>query len=265
MSDRPPLQIGYVLSQESITVADTQSLHYEILCSVVQQLWIVGLYAVLVAAGLRRLTVGPGDVRRAGQRHRDPPRLLRLAEADRRRLPARGAGAGDLAALGGSGGAIWRVGALLGALLGARHARPRRQHLRDHPDRPHRRLPRHAELALDRRRGGGRARDDGLLVGLPEVRRPARRPPVKWHLGGVTEIDDRGTLESIVDSYREAGLGGAIDNKWNNVEDIVGIARFNEDIERHRRRDRAKATLESVVSDPALSRSSSCCRCWACS
>ena len=32
MSDRPPLQIGYVLSQESITVADTQSLHYEILC-----------------------------------------------------------------------------------------------------------------------------------------------------------------------------------------------------------------------------------------
>ena len=43
MSDRPPLQIGYVLSQESITVADTETLHYEILCSVVQQLWIVGL------------------------------------------------------------------------------------------------------------------------------------------------------------------------------------------------------------------------------
>ena len=25
---------------------------------------------------------------------------------------------------------------------------------------------------------------------------------IKWHLGGVTEIDDRGSLETIVDSYR---------------------------------------------------------------
>jgi len=53
---------------------------------------------------------------------------------------------------------------------------------------------------------------------------------VKWHLGGVTEIDNRGSLETIVDSYREAGLSGAIENKWNNVEDITGIARFNEDV-----------------------------------
>src|SRR5690242_11215945 len=58
MSDRPPLQVGYVLSQESITVADTQDLHYEILSSVVQQLWIIGLWAVLVAARARRLTIG---------------------------------------------------------------------------------------------------------------------------------------------------------------------------------------------------------------
>ena len=176
MSDRPPLQIGYVLSQESITVADTQSLHYEILCSVVQQLWIVGLYAVLVAASLRRLTVG----------------LVMFAAlaSDVAILygfyvwPKLIAAAFLLAAL-----ALvisprwtqwrrdWRIGALLGALLGARHARPRGQHLRDHPGRPDRRLPRHPELALDRRRRGGRLRDDGLLVGLPEVRRPARQPP----------------------------------------------------------------------------------------
>jgi MFS family permease len=53
---------------------------------------------------------------------------------------------------------------------------------------------------------------------------------VKWHLAGVTEIDKRGSLETIVDSYREAGLSGALENKWNNLKDITGIARFNEDV-----------------------------------
>jgi 4-amino-4-deoxy-L-arabinose transferase-like glycosyltransferase len=53
---------------------------------------------------------------------------------------------------------------------------------------------------------------------------------IKWHLAGVTEIDNRGSLETIVDSYREAGLSGALQNKWNNVEDITGIARVDEDV-----------------------------------
>ncbi len=53
---------------------------------------------------------------------------------------------------------------------------------------------------------------------------------VKWHLAGVTEIDERGSLETIVDSYSDAGLDGSLENKWNNVEDITGIARFDEDV-----------------------------------
>src|SRR5262249_6811041 len=42
---------------------------------------------------------------------------------------------------------------------------------------------------------------------------------IKWHLAGVEKIDPRGSLETIEDSYREAGLSGTLHNKWNNVED----------------------------------------------
>ena len=69
---------------------------------------------------------------------------------------------------------------------------------------------------------------------------------IKWHLAGVTEIDDRGSLETIVDSYREAGLAGTLENKWNNVEDITGIARAR----RHRERRRFAGegeTTEAIV------------------
>jgi hypothetical protein len=45
---------------------------------------------------------------------------------------------------------------------------------------------------------------------------------MKWTLAGVVEIDDRGTLEAISDSYGEIGLGGAIDNKVENLKTISG-------------------------------------------
>ncbi len=47
---------------------------------------------------------------------------------------------------------------------------------------------------------------------------------IKWHLAGVAGIDQRGSLETIVDRYRNAGFGRIVDNKWNNVEHITGIA-----------------------------------------
>jgi hypothetical protein len=46
---------------------------------------------------------------------------------------------------------------------------------------------------------------------------------VKWQLGGVAEITDKGVLSTIVDGYREEGLGGTLHNKWENIEAIVGI------------------------------------------
>lgn len=54
-SDRPPLQIGYVLSQRPFGW-DRHGLHYQLLGVALQQLWIVGLYALLDAAGLGRIT-----------------------------------------------------------------------------------------------------------------------------------------------------------------------------------------------------------------
>ena len=229
MSDRPPLQIGYVLSQESITVADTQSLHYEILSSVVQQLWIVGLYAVLVAANLRRLTVG----------------LVMFAAlaSDVAILygfyvwPKLIAAAFLLAAL-----ALvisprwtqwrrdWRIGALLGALLALgmlAHGASIYGIIPVVLIAAYRGIPSWRWIAAAAVVGF-------VMMGSWSAYQKYDDPPgnrlIKWHLGGVTKIDDRGSLETIVDSYREAGIGGTIDNKLNNVGDITGIAKA-EDIE----------------------------------
>jgi len=45
---------------------------------------------------------------------------------------------------------------------------------------------------------------------------------VKWGLAGVTDIDDRGTGEAVVDAYREAGLGGMLENKLRNFLTMAG-------------------------------------------
>jgi hypothetical protein len=44
----------------------------------------------------------------------------------------------------------------------------------------------------------------------------------KWMLAGVPEIDDRGASEAIADSYREAGLDGALHNKAENFVTMAG-------------------------------------------
>jgi hypothetical protein len=229
MSDRPPLQVGYVLSQESITVADTQILHYEILCSVVQQLWIIGLWALLVAGRARRLTMG----------------LAMLAALVSDIAITNGfyvwpkliAASFLLAALAlvisprwSEWGRSWRHGALLGALLGLA--------MMAHGASVYGLIPIviiGAFRGIPSRGWIGAAAVVGIvMMGSWSAYQRYDDPPgnrlVKWHLAGVTEIDNRGSLEAIVDSYREAGLSGALENKWNNVEDIIGIARFNEDV-----------------------------------
>lgn len=228
MSDRPPLQIGYVLSQESITVADTKSLHYEILSSVVQQLWIVGLWAVLVAARLRRLTMAlamfaalASDIAITNGFYVWPKLIaaafllaaLALVISPRWEQWRRD----------------WRIGALLGALLALG--------MLAHGASIYGLLPL-AVIAAYRGLPSWRWIGIAALVGFVMMGSwsayqryddPPGNRLVKWHLAGVTEIDGRGSLETIVDSYREAGLGGALGNKWNNIEDITGIARFDED------------------------------------
>lgn len=76
-SNGPPLQVGYMLSQRGF-IWDSHTLIYQILGVVLQRLWIVGLWAVLLAARVGRVT-SAGDRHGAGQRRRDSQRVLRLA------------------------------------------------------------------------------------------------------------------------------------------------------------------------------------------
>ncbi|MDQ3724837.1 MAG: hypothetical protein M3335_02920, partial [Actinomycetota bacterium] len=54
-SDRPPLQIGYLLAQRPFAFFG-EGLNYQVLGVVLQQLWIVGLWALLLAARVGRQT-----------------------------------------------------------------------------------------------------------------------------------------------------------------------------------------------------------------
>ena len=60
---------------------------------------------------------------------------------------------------------------------------------------------------------------------------------IKWTLAGVVEIDDRGTGETIVDAYGEAGLGGTLHNKARELRRrSSAAARWPNTSKRRRRR-----------------------------
>jgi hypothetical protein len=213
-SDRPPLQIGYALSQRPFGW-DGAGLHYEVLGVVVQSLWVLGLWALLCAAGLRARTRG----------------LVALAAivSDVAILhgffvwPKLIAAAFLLAALALVLCEDWpRLrreplgGALFAALIGLA--------MLAHGSSAFFAIPLVA-VALWARPSWkwiGTAAAFGLvLLGSWSAYQRYADPPgdrlVKWQLGGSLEIDDRGALETIVDSYREEGAGGTLDNKWGNV------------------------------------------------
>lgn len=217
-SDRPPLQIGYALFERPFGW-DAAGLHYQVLGVVVQQLWVLGMWALLCAAGLRQRTRG----------------LVALAAI-----------VSDIAIL--HGFFVWpkliaaafllaglalvlcddwprlrRVplgGALLAALIGLA--------MLAHGSSAFFALPL-VVLALWQRPSWswiGTALAVGIvLLGSWSAYQRYADPPgdrlVKWQLGGSLEIDERGALETIVDSYREEGVGGTLDNKWRNVTTLV--------------------------------------------
>lgn len=219
-SDRPPLQVGYVLAQRPFGWDDA-GLHYQVLGVVVQQLWIVGMWALLCATRIRPLARG---------------------------LAIFAAMVSDIAIL--HGFFVWpkliAAAFLLGALamvLSEDWPRLRRS--------PHAAVLFASLCALAMLAHGASAFGIvplliiGALRGLPGLRwlgiaalvgiallgpwsayQRFADPPgdrlLKWQLGGSLAIDDRGALETIVDGYRETGLGGALENKWSNVSRIVG-------------------------------------------
>lgn len=219
-SDRPPLQVGYVLSQRGFGW-DDHGLHTQVLGVVLQQLWIVGLWALLVAArvgrvtrGLVVLTVLVSDLALVNGFFIWPkllPAAFLLA-------------AGALVAT-----PLWdavrrdRRGAiLLAVLLGLA--------LLGHGSSAFAVVPL-AALALVRGLPDWRWIAVGAAVGLAlllpwSAYQKYGEPPgnrlTKWMLGGVYALDDRSTGETVVDGYREAGLSGTVENKLRNVGTIVG-------------------------------------------
>jgi hypothetical protein len=219
-SDRPPLQIGYVLVQRPFDW-DTTGLHYQVLGVVLQQLWIVGLWALLLAARVSRTTraLTMGTVLVSGLAIVNGfyvwpkllPAALLLAAAAMVLTPLWE----ELR------GSLWAA-ALFAALCGLA--------MLAHGASVFGVVP---LLAIAAWRGlpGWRWLGVATLVGIVALApwsayQKYGDPPgnrlLKWQIGGVVEIDDRGTGEAIADTYGEIGFGGALDYKLDNFKTMVG-------------------------------------------
>jgi hypothetical protein len=219
-SDRPPLQIGFVLAQRPFGIGG-EAVNYQVLGVVLQQLWIIGLYALLAAARLDRLTRGLvliavllSSLTIVNGFYVWPkllPAAMLLAAAALVLTPLweelranRWAAAliGVLVALAmmGHGSSVFGVIPL--ALVAALRGMPSWRWI-------------------------GVAALVAIVVMAPwSAYQKYGQPPgdrlLKYSLAGVPEIDERGAMETIVDSYREVGLGGAIHNKGQNFVTMVG-------------------------------------------
>lgn len=219
-SDRPPLQVGYVLAQRPFAIGGAE-INYQVLGVILQQLWVVGLWALLLAARVRPLTRGLAvfavllsDLAIVNGFFVWPkmlPGALVLALAAlvltplwdevRGSLPA-AVLAGALAALAmlGHGSAVFGIAPLAVVALW-------------------RGLPSPRWIGVG-------AAVAAVLMGSWSAYQKWEDPPgnrvVKWMLAGVLEIDERGLLEAVRDSYREAGLDGTLRYKEENFRMMIG-------------------------------------------
>lgn len=233
LSDRPPLQAGFALLQRPFGW-DFELLNYQLLGVVLQQLWIVGLWALLVASQIGRVTraLAMITVLVSGLAILNGffvwpkllPAALLLAVAAlvatplwadlRRNLWA----AALIAAL--CGLALLAHGASVFGIVAL------------------------AAVAVYRGLPGWRWLGVGVAVGIAlmapwSAYQKFEDPPgnrlVKWTLAGVAEVDDRGVVETVIDAYGEAGLDGTFENKkqsfitmtnfeavGNTLRDVIG-------------------------------------------
>jgi len=228
-SDRPPLQTGYVLSQR-IFGWDETGLHYQVLGVALQQLWIVGLWALLAAARVSRTTraltvitvlvsslailngffVWPKMLPAAMLLPAAALLLTPLWTELRHR--------------------VW-VGALVAALFGLA--------MLGHGSSVFGILPLAVIAALRGLpdwRWVGIAVATGLLLLVPwSAYQRYEDPPgnrlLKWQIAGVEQVDNRGFGEALADSYREVGIGGTVRNKLDNLAAIIGDGAFADSVD----------------------------------
>ncbi|HET7506806.1 MAG TPA: hypothetical protein VFJ53_00460, partial [Solirubrobacterales bacterium] len=228
-SDRPPLQVGYALFERTFGW-DESGLHYEVMGVVLQQLWIVGLWALLLAAGVGRVTraLVVGTVLVSGLA------ILNGFFVWPKLLPA----AMLLAAAALVLTPLWEdvrkrlwAAALVAALCGLA--------MMGHGSSVFGVIPL-ALIAAFRGMPSWRWVGVAVLVGIAVLApwsayQKYGDPPgnrlVKWTLAGVVKIDDRSTGEAIVDAYDEAGFGGALHYKVENFRMMVGGAEAVEGFE----------------------------------
>ena len=229
LSDRPPLQAGFALAQRPFGW-DFELLNYQLLGVVLQQLWIVGLWALLLAARVGRVTralamvtVLVSDIAIINGFFVWPkllPAALLLAAAalvvtplwlDLRRNLWAAALVAALCALAllGHGASIFGIIPLVAVAA-------------------YRGLPSWRWLGV------------GLAVGIVlmapwSAYQKWGDPPgnrlVKWTLAGVAEVDDRGVVETILDSYGEAGVHGTFENKKQNFITMTNFAAVEESLD----------------------------------
>jgi hypothetical protein len=219
-SDRPPLQVGYLLAQQPFAWS-SHELNYQVFAVGLQQLWIVGLWALLVAAQIGRMTralvmatVLVSDLAIVHGFFVWPkllPAALLLAAAALLITPLWGEVRSRL----------WG-GALVAALVGLA--------MMGHGSSVFGIIPLAliaAYRGLPSWRWLGIAAAVLVVVMAPwSAYQKYGDPPgnrlLKWQIGGVVDVDSRGTLETIEESYEGAGVDGAIHYKAENVVTIAG-------------------------------------------
>jgi hypothetical protein len=219
-SDRPPLQIGYVLDQQPFHFNDAE-LNYKVLGVCLQQLWIVGLWSLLAALRVGRVTKGLAvltlllsDLALVNGFFVWPkllPAALLLAAAALMLTPlwnevkSRLWGAALIAvlcglAMMGHGSSVFGIIPL--ALLAAFRGLPGWRWIAV------------AVLAFI------------VVTGPWSAYQRWGDPPgnrlTKWYLGGDIGPDGKSVTETIVDGYREAGFGGVLHHKGQNLVAIFG-------------------------------------------
>lgn len=221
LSDRPPLQIGYVLTQR-VFGWDERMTHYEVIGVALQQFWVIGMWALLIAARVSRQTRSLAMVALLVS---DVvltsgffvwPKLLGASFV----LAA-------LALVVVSGESTLRsrplTVVLLGALAGLAYL--------SHGTSVFGLIPL-AIIALWKGLPSWRWLAAGAaaicILVLPWIAfQHYADPPgnrlLKWQLAGNgTQDDPRGTVEMLLDEYGREGVGGTLDNKLQNFLTMVG-------------------------------------------